>query len=218
MSVPVFPVVALRELLANALVHQDFFTTGRSPMVEIFDNRLEIMNPGLPLVDVQRFVDTPPKSRNDALAALMRQIGICQQLGSGWDRVVSETELHHLPAPLVETGDDYTRVVLFAPRAFSEMDRRDRTRAVYYHACLLYVNRGYVTNASVRTRFGLELTRTGTASRLLKDAVTAGAIAPYDAGGPRKLMRYVPFWAVPQGHQDTPWVTDRTSPPRRLNP
>ena len=66
-TVPKFPPLAVRELIANALIHQDFFVTGAGPMVEIFDDRIEITNPGEPLVDTQRFVDTPPKSRNEAL-------------------------------------------------------------------------------------------------------------------------------------------------------
>lgn len=42
----VYPEIALRELIANALIHQDFSITGTSPMVEVFDNRIEIRNPG----------------------------------------------------------------------------------------------------------------------------------------------------------------------------
>ncbi|HXU30514.1 MAG TPA: RNA-binding domain-containing protein, partial [Thermoanaerobaculia bacterium] len=75
-SVPMFPELAVRELVANALIHQDLFVTGAGPMVEIFDDRIEITNPGDPLIDTQRFVDTPPKSRNEALASLMRRFGI----------------------------------------------------------------------------------------------------------------------------------------------
>ena len=85
-TVPMFPELAVRELVANALIHQDFFVAGAAPMVEIFDDRLEITNPGVPLVDTQRFVDSPPKSRNEALASLMRRIGICEERGSGWTK------------------------------------------------------------------------------------------------------------------------------------
>jgi len=105
-TVPIFPELAVRELVANALIHQDFFVTGAGPMVEIFEDRIEITNPGPPLVDTQRLVDTPPRSRNEALASLMRRIGICEERGSGWDKVVFQTELYQLPAPLPEVTDD----------------------------------------------------------------------------------------------------------------
>ncbi len=57
-TVPEFPGLALRELVANALIHQDFHVTGAGPTVEIFEGRIEITNPGEPLVDTQRFVDS----------------------------------------------------------------------------------------------------------------------------------------------------------------
>ena len=50
-SVPMYPELAIRELVANALIHQDFSVTGSGPMVELFADRLEITNPGTPLVD-----------------------------------------------------------------------------------------------------------------------------------------------------------------------
>src|SRR5207249_3136771 len=174
-TVPIFPELAVRELVANALIHQDFFVTGAGPMVEIFEDRIEITNPGPPLVDTQLLVDTPPSSRNEALASLMRRIGICEERGSGWDKVVFQTELYQLPAPLPEVTDDHTRVVLFAPRPLTRMDKADRVRAVYLHACLRYVNREYLTNTSVRERFGIEPQNIATASRLIREAVEGGA-------------------------------------------
>ncbi|MDX5934117.1 ATP-dependent DNA helicase RecG [Acidithiobacillus thiooxidans ATCC 19377] len=59
-QVPMFPALAIRELIANAMIHQDFHLTGTGPMVEIFADRMEITNPGLPLVQTHRFLDSPP--------------------------------------------------------------------------------------------------------------------------------------------------------------
>jgi predicted HTH transcriptional regulator len=196
-EVPMFPELAVRELVANALIHQDFSITGASPMVEIFADRIEITNPGKPLVDTNRFVDTPPRSRNEALAALMRRFGICEERGSGWDKVVFQTEFYQLPAPLPEVTGDYTRVVLFAHRPLTKMDKADKIRAVYLHACLRYVNRENTTNTSIRERFGIEQKNSAAASRLIREAVDAGYIYPYDIDAAPKLMRYVPFWAKP---------------------
>lgn len=202
-TVPRFPELAVRELVANALIHQDFFVTGVGPMVEIFEDRIEITNPGAPLVDTQRFVDTPPKSRNEVLASLMRRIGICEERGSGWDKVVFQTELYQLPAPLAEVTGDHTRVVLFAPRPLSQMNKADRVRAIYLHACLRFVNREYLTNTSVRERFGIEPQNLAVASRLIREAVDARVIVPYDADAAPKLMRYVPVWAAPDRNRGT---------------
>lgn len=196
-SVPVFPELAVRELVANALIHQDFFITGAGPMVEIFDDRIEITNPGEPLVDTQRFVDTPPKSRNEVLASLMRRFRICEERGSGIDKVISQVELYQLPAPLFEVPDGFTRVVLFAHKPLSEMDKADRARACYLHACLRYVTRKPMTNTSVRERFGIAQKNASTASRLLNEAVDVGLIVVQDPEAGTRSRSYLPFWAAP---------------------
>ena len=195
-SVPMFPELAVREMVANALIHQDFFITGAGPMVEIFDDRIEITNPGAPLVDTQRFVDTPPRSRNEMLASLMRRFRICEERGSGIDKVVSQVELFQLPAPLFESLDGFTRTVLFAHKPLAAMDKADRVRACYLHACLSYVTRKAMTNTSLRARFGVEEQNRSTVSRLIREAVESGAIVPADPGAAPKLMRYLPFWAA----------------------
>ena len=194
-SLPEFPEPAVRELVANALIHQDFSVAGAGPMVEIFDGRIEITNPGEPLVDTERFLDSPPTSRNDALASLMRRFDICEERGSGIDKVVAQIEAHQLPAPLFEAPPGFTRVVLFARKPMADMDRAERVRACYLHACLKYVTRDFLTNASLRERFGITTNNKAMVSRRIREAVDAGAIKPFDAQAARKLMRYVPFWA-----------------------
>ena len=194
-TVRMFPELAVRELVANAIIHQDFFVTGAGPMVEIFEDRMEITNPGVPLVETDRFLDTPPKSRNEALASLLRRIGICEERGSGVDKVVSQTEHYQLPAPVFEAPGENTRAILFAHRPLSKMDKSDRVRACYLHACLKYVNRDYLTNSSIRERFGIEVENKAMASRLIRDAVEAGMIKPYSEDAAPKLRKYVPGWA-----------------------
>lgn len=194
-SVPMFPEIAVRELTANALIHQDMFVTGAGPMVEIFDDRIEITNPGEPLVDTQRFVDTPPKSRNEALASLMRRFRICEERGSGIDKVVEQVEFFQLPAPCFEVPQGFTRAVLFAHKPLSAMDKAERVRACYLHACLKWVMRDYLTNTSLRERFGVQEKNKAIVSRYIREAVEKGAIRPFDEGAARKLMKYVPFWS-----------------------
>jgi ATP-dependent DNA helicase RecG len=194
-TVPMFPELAVRELVANALIHQDFFVTGAGPMVEIFEDRIEITNPGKPLVNVLRFLDTPPKSRNEVLASLMRRFRICEERGSGIDKVVRQVELFQLPAPLFEVPKGFTRAVLFAHKPLAAMNGADRVRACYLHACLKWVMRDYLTNASLRERFGVEEKNKAAVSRYIREAVNAEMIKPFDKDASRKLMKYVPFWA-----------------------
>lgn len=194
-DVPMFPELAIRELVANAIIHQDFHLTGTAPMVEIFSNRMEITNPGLPLVKTDRFLDSPPKSRNEMIASFMRRIGVCEERGSGVDKVVFQTEFYQLPAPIFETKNEHTCSVLFAHRELREMDKEDRIRACYLHACLKYVQRDFMTNTTLRERFGIEDKNSATASRIIKDASIAGLIRCYDESVGSKAKKYLPWWA-----------------------
>lgn len=194
-DVPMYPEPAVRELVANGLIHQDFSVSGSGPMIEIFEDRMEITNPGWPLMKTERFLDTPPRSRNETLASLMRRVGICEERGSGVDKVVFQTELYQLPAPIFETPDGSTRVVLFAHKSLNEMDRADRVRACYLHACLRYVERDLMTNSSLRGRFGIEERNAATASRIIREATEDKCIKPYDPDQGKKYAKYLPFWA-----------------------
>lgn len=194
-EVPMHPLLALRELVANAIIHQDFNLTGTGPMIELFGNRLEITNPGVPLVDTQRFLDSPPRSRNEALASFMRRINICEERGSGIDKVIGEIEVYQLPAPIFEQTDQHTRVVLFAHKDYKDMDTEDRVRACYQHCCLKYVNREPMNNTSLRERFKIDEGNSSIASRVIKQAQAAGLIRLYDPAANRKAYRYVPYWA-----------------------
>lgn len=193
-EVPMYPELAIRELAANAIIHQDFALTGTGPMVELFDTRMEITNPGIPLVDVDRFLDSPPRSRNEALASFMCRINICEERGTGIDKVIFQTELYQLPAPLFEVTEQHTRSVLFGHKEFAQMDKEDRMRACYQHCCLKYVNREHMNNKSLRERFAIEEKNSAMASRIIKDTVKAGLIKPYDPDAGTKAMRYVPHW------------------------
>lgn len=194
-EVPMYPEPAIRELVANALIHQDLSVTGSGPMIEVFQDRMEITNPGMPLVKTERFLDSPPRSRNEALASMMRRVGICEERGSGVDKVVFQTEYYQLPAPLFETPEGFTRAVLFAHKPFREMDREDRVRACYLHACLRCVERDPMTNASLRLRFGIEEQNSATASRIIRDAMEEGLIKPYDPDQGKRFAKYLPHWA-----------------------
>ena len=94
-TIPEFPEVAVRELLANTLIHQDFSVTGTGPTVEIFDGRMEFTNAGEPLLDAMRFLDGVPRSRNEALASLMRRFNLCEERGTGIDKAVAEVERYN---------------------------------------------------------------------------------------------------------------------------
>lgn len=195
-EVRMYPKLAIRELIANALIHQDFNVIGAGPLVEIFTNRIEISNPGLPLIDTLRFIDETPRSRNEILARLMRRLGLCEERGTGIDKVIFQVELFQLPAPEFRTTTHSTLAILFGPKSLKEMDSKERTRAVYQHACLRHVIGKKMTNESLRKRLGINPSSYPLASRIIRDAIKAALVKPQgDEIGVGKSASYLPFWA-----------------------
>lgn len=194
-EVKLVPEVVIRELLANALIHQDFEMTGASPVVEVFSNRIEISNPGEPIVPVERFIDGY-QSRNERLADIMRRFGICEEKSSGIDRVIESAEILQLPAPEFLISHKRTIVVIHGERAFRDMSGSDRIRACYQHCVLQYVLRKQMTNQSLRQRFGVSEGSANIISQIISSAVEQNLIKN-DPNAPdsRRYARYIPFWA-----------------------
>lgn len=194
-TVKVYPDIAIRELVANALIHQDFSETGATVTVEIYLDRIEFTNPGLPNIPIDRFIDEN-KTRNEVLANLLRRLGICEEKGSGIDKVISSVELYQLPAPDFRVGEKKTSVLLFAPKEIGNMNKRDRIRACYQHCCLKYVMNDTVNNSSLRARFGLKDGNADLASRILRDTLKQELIKLDDPDNiSRKYAQYIPYWA-----------------------
>ncbi len=194
-EVKLVPDVVIRELVANALIHQDFMVSGAAVMVEIYSNRVEISNPGEPLVPVERFIDGY-QSRNERLADLMRRMGVCEEKSSGIDRVVQAAEFYQLPAPDFRSGFRRTSVTIYGPRPFEAMDRNDRVRACYQHCVLKWVRSERMTNQSLRERFHLGEDKATIASQVIAATIEARLIkADESVGGSRKFARYLPSWA-----------------------
>ena len=162
-------------------------------MIELFNDRVEITNPGSPLLDPARFLDLPPRSRNEKLAALMRRMGICEEQGSGVDKALTSVERSQLPPPEFRTEGHSVRVVLYGPRTFGSMTPSERVRACSQHAALRWLSGHKMTNASLRERFGLGVTNAAAVSRIIRDAVDAGEIRLADPTAPKS--GYVPEWA-----------------------
>ena len=177
------------------MIHQDFSVSGTGPTVEIFSNRIEITNPGTPLVDIMRIIDNPPKSRNERLAAMMRRLRMCEELGTGWDKIVISCELNQLPAPRIELYEGSTRVILSSDIPFSALSSADKLWACYLHACIMHVQGEQLTNSSLRNRFGLKESSSGSISRLIKEAVEKKILKPLDPDTAPRYMKYLPIWA-----------------------
>jgi len=190
---PLFPEIAIRELVANALIHQDMTIQGAGPLIELFEDRLEITNPGEPLVQTDRMIDLPPRSRNPMLGSLMRRMRICEEQGSGLDKVIASVEMFQLPPPKFRAEANSMQAVLYAPRKFSEMSVEDRIRACYQHAVLKWLSGERMKNTSLCERLAIEKQNAAQATKVINGALKGNLIKPAESERPR--AGYVPWWA-----------------------
>ena len=194
--VNVYTIQSFRELIANALVHQDFSINGVRVMIEIYNDRVEFSNPGTPIIPTDRFIDGN-QSRNEVLANLMRLMGVCEERSSGVDKVVAFAEAGKMPAPEFRSDGSRTKAILFGRKSFSDMTPDERVRACYQHCCLLYVSNSSLSNRSLRERFALSAKEANTASEIISATIAADLIKLVPTATPsRRYARYNPFWAM----------------------
>ena len=192
---PSYPIVAIRELLANMMAHQDFAIKGMLLTVEIFTNRITFTNPGSSLNDVNRLIDLPPHSRNEKMAQLMLLLDMCERRGSGIDRATDAIGQMKLPAYKAQSGEDFTRITVYPKKNVKEMTPEERVAACYQHACLLYEDGRAINNMSVRERFNLNKNQTVFASRILSDTQQAGLIKPVNPEmEAKRYYAYIPYY------------------------
>jgi predicted HTH transcriptional regulator len=193
----VYPEIALRELTANALIHQDLSVRGASPMIEIFDDRIEISNPGklLPSKRIDRLIRTTPESRNEILASAFRRYGICEERGSGFEKAVAAIELYGLPPLKFEELENSFRVTMYSPKDFAKLTPTERVEACYQHSIIKYFSSGGMTNASLRERFKMSERQRPQVSLVIKEALAQNKIKPKDPNNAStKYVEYIPFW------------------------
>jgi len=186
---------AIREMVGNIMIHQDLTIRGAGPMIEIFDTRIEATSPGSFLTDEDRIIDAAPHTRNEAIAAFLRIIHICEERGSGFDRMEESMCDLKIPAPKVETGDNFARTKLYWYPNLNSWKIDDKIRTCYLATCYYYINEIEVSNSVLRERFGVEDKNSAIISRIIKDTMQAGKIKLADESAALKKRRYVPYWA-----------------------
>ena len=75
------------------------------------------------------------------------------------------------------------------------MDKNDRIRACYLHACLRSVQRDFMTNSTLRKRFGIEAKNSAMASPIIRETLEAKRIRCHDDAVGNKAKKYLPWWA-----------------------
>ncbi|RCK72531.1 MAG: ATP-dependent DNA helicase [Anaerolineae bacterium] len=121
-GVPDYPERALREALANALIHRDYLRLG-AVHFQWYDDRIEISNPGgFPEgVRLDNLLITPPRPRNPLLADAFKRAGIVERTARGIDTIFFEQLRNGRPAPSYARSDA-TSVIIVIPGGEANLD------------------------------------------------------------------------------------------------
>ena len=112
-EIPEVPEESLKECLINSLAHRDYLENGARVQVDIFDDRVEISNPGGLIIKEEEF-GKRSLSRNPLLFSLMQKTDLVEQVGSGINRIREAMKRAGLKAPAFEFGKFFA-VTLFRP-------------------------------------------------------------------------------------------------------
>jgi len=108
-DVPEYPMRALREAITNAVMHRDYFETGANVFVEIYDDRIEISNPGgLPKGLSREELGTRSVRRNPLIADLLHRIALIEKAGTGIRRMIDDARKHKCPEPKFAVNGFFT--------------------------------------------------------------------------------------------------------------
>jgi len=124
------PPVVLREGIVNAIVHSDYTERGAPLRVAIFDDRIEIENPGLlaaglTIEDIRKGVS---KLRNHVIGRVFHELGLIEQWGSGIPRMTSACREAGLPDPqFEELGARFRLTLSTKPDKSPKIDTTDRS-------------------------------------------------------------------------------------------
>ncbi len=112
---PAVPAAALREAIINAVAHADYAQSGAPIRVSIFDDRVEIENPGLlPFgLTLEELPQGISKLRNRVIGRIFQELGLVEQWGSGVQRILATCKGAGLPPPRWEEIGNRIRVTLY---------------------------------------------------------------------------------------------------------
>ena len=191
------PEIAIREIVANAIIHRDYNVTNAYILIELFTDRVEISNPGglLPEITIDRLIDHPSRTRNEVLSDLMRKLHFAEERGSGIDKAVMAMEINGHPSIKFFDGVDFFKAIMFVGKTFDKMTKEQKLNAIFQHACINDVIARKTTGRSIRERFKLGRNDSNKVYKLIDEAVALGKIRLANPADNRKDHYYLPYWA-----------------------
>ncbi len=174
------PYFAIREAVVNAIVHRDYSITGSSIKVNVFDDRFEIISPGILFgsFDIEDLGTGLSECRNRSIVRIFRQLGLMEELGTGIARINELCQEKGLQAPQYEEQAQFFRVTIWQKkiqedltgqiesklmmRSMSAAELSDELNihhntALKHLKKLIAAGRAVKTGAGNRTKYGISL-------------------------------------------------------------
>ena len=123
----IYPELACREALINAITHRDYSIEGRGIEIRVFDDRLEILSPGkllssITIKDLQELKGVH-QTRNTYVGRVLREFGYIRELGEGIRRMYDLMKSNELIAPKIESPNKSFIVSLFYKHIYSKEEK-----------------------------------------------------------------------------------------------
>lgn len=117
-NTPQYPPVAIREAIINAIVHTDYSIKGSSIIVAIFDDRIEITNPGgIPYgLTLDDAIAGSSRARNRVIARTFHLLDLVEQWGSGLQKIIHSCIQHGLRGPIFEEIGSQFRITIYSEK------------------------------------------------------------------------------------------------------
>jgi ATP-dependent DNA helicase RecG len=123
----IYPELACKEALINAITHRDYSIEGRGIEIRIFDDRLEILSPGkllssITIKDLQELKGVH-QTRNTYIGRVLREFGYIRELGEGIRRMYELMKSNELVAPKIESPNKSFIVTLFYKHIYTKEEK-----------------------------------------------------------------------------------------------
>lgn len=153
------PLDAIKEALTNAICHRDYYESGATITIELYDDRLEISNPGGLLPTVARDFGHKSLSRNPLIFELFTRMHLVEKVGSGIPRMADEMKDANLPAPEYRTEGFFTTILRKRPTSKSSKNKeksKEKSKEKTSDRVLRLIrNNPYITTSEMAEECGL---------------------------------------------------------------
>lgn len=115
-DIPEYPFEAVREAVVNAIAHRDYSRTGSPIMMSVFDDRVEVRNPGglLPHLNIKK-LEGNHATRNEAICGIFHETMDMERFGTGIGKMKKLMKAHGLHAPEFSEEGDFFVVKFYGP-------------------------------------------------------------------------------------------------------